>query len=140
VVQNLVPNDARHLKALLAGDRVDDQIAVDTDEMLRVEDTVLILANGQLSAGVSKAASDKRAKRSMALVVHVHFGSALGWGGEHENLAYLASGVDNLGSIVLVLPTDHLAKRILNSGIVAIDKVPVDELDRHTRLAWSIRR
>jgi hypothetical protein len=46
VVQNLVPDDAHHLKALLAADRVDDHVAVDADKVLRVEDAVLVLAGG----------------------------------------------------------------------------------------------
>jgi hypothetical protein len=46
VVQDLVPNDAHHLKALLAADRVDDHVAVDSDKVLRVEDAVLVLAGG----------------------------------------------------------------------------------------------
>ena len=46
VVQNLVPDDAHHLKALLAADRVDDHVAVDADKVLGVEDAVLVLARG----------------------------------------------------------------------------------------------
>lgn len=34
VVKDLVANDARHLEALLAGDRVDDHVAMDTDKVL----------------------------------------------------------------------------------------------------------
>jgi hypothetical protein len=37
VVQDLVPDDAHHLEALLAADRVDDHVAVDADKVLRVE-------------------------------------------------------------------------------------------------------
>jgi hypothetical protein len=43
VIQNLIADYTRHLEALLAGDRVDDHVAMDADEMFRVEDTVLIL-------------------------------------------------------------------------------------------------
>lgn len=46
VVQDLVPNDAHHLKALLAANRVDDHVAVDADKVLGVEDAVLVLAGG----------------------------------------------------------------------------------------------
>ena len=46
VVQNLVPDDAHHLKALLAADRVDDHVAVDADKVLGVEDAVLVLSRG----------------------------------------------------------------------------------------------
>ena len=52
VVQNLVPDNARHFEALLACDRVDDHIAMDADKMLRVEDTVFILVNSIRVSGV----------------------------------------------------------------------------------------
>jgi hypothetical protein len=59
VVEDLVSDDACHLEALLAGDRVDDHVTVNANEMLRVEDTVLILANGRLLAGLWDTASGK---------------------------------------------------------------------------------
>jgi hypothetical protein len=43
MVEDLVADDARHFEALLAGDRVDDHVAMDADEVFRVEDAVLIL-------------------------------------------------------------------------------------------------
>jgi hypothetical protein len=43
MIQNLIPYDPHHLKALLARDRVDDHVSVDPNEMLRIEDRVLIL-------------------------------------------------------------------------------------------------
>jgi len=46
VVQDLVPDDAHHLEALLAADRVDDHVAVNADKVLGVEDAVLVLAGG----------------------------------------------------------------------------------------------
>ena len=45
MVQDLIADDARHLEALLAGNGVDDHVAMDADEVLRVEDAVLILQN-----------------------------------------------------------------------------------------------
>jgi hypothetical protein len=56
VVENLVADDARHLEALLAGDRVDNDVAVDADEVLRVEDAVLILRAPVLLATSSQQA------------------------------------------------------------------------------------
>ena len=41
---------------------------------------------------------------------------------------YLASGIDDLGSKVLTLVTDDLAKSILNGRIVRFDKVAVHKL------------
>jgi hypothetical protein len=46
VVQDLISDDPAHLEALLAGDRVDDHVAVDANEVLAVEDGVLVLAGG----------------------------------------------------------------------------------------------
>ena len=50
---------------------------------------------------------------------------------------YLASRIDNLSRVVLILILDHLAEGILDSRVVTVDKVSVDELHRHTRLACS---
>lgn len=43
MIEDLVANDASHLEALLARYRVYDHVAVDTDEMLRIKNTILIL-------------------------------------------------------------------------------------------------
>jgi hypothetical protein len=44
VVQDLVPDDLHHLKRLQRRHAVDEHVAVDADEVLRVEDAVLVLA------------------------------------------------------------------------------------------------
>lgn len=46
VVEDLVAYYAGHFERLLVGDRVHDHVAVDADEVLRVEDAVLILGAG----------------------------------------------------------------------------------------------
>ena len=43
VVQNFIPNDTDHVKRLTRGNRVDKHISMDTDEMFRVQDTILVL-------------------------------------------------------------------------------------------------
>lgn len=43
VVEDLVADDAGHLEALLARDRVDNHVPMDADEVLRVQDAVFIL-------------------------------------------------------------------------------------------------
>lgn len=43
MVQDLLPNDAHHVKALLAADAINNHVAVDADEVLAVEDGVLVL-------------------------------------------------------------------------------------------------
>lgn len=45
MIENLIPNDGDHLKGGERCDRVDQHITVDADEVLRVQDTVLILAS-----------------------------------------------------------------------------------------------
>jgi hypothetical protein len=49
---------------------------------------------------------------------------------------YLASRIDNLRREILVLVPNHLTEGILNSRIVAVYEMTVDELHRQTRLAW----
>jgi hypothetical protein len=44
VVQDFVPDDLHHLKRLQRRHAVDEHVAVDADEVLRVEDAVLVLA------------------------------------------------------------------------------------------------
>ena len=46
VVEDLVTNDARHLETLLAGHRIDNQVAMDANEVLRIQNAVLILERG----------------------------------------------------------------------------------------------
>lgn len=58
--------------------------------------------------------------------------------GSKENLTYLTSSVDDLSSEILVFPLDHLAECVFDSRIVAVDKVTVDELHRHTGLACIV--
>jgi hypothetical protein len=55
VVENLVADDARHLEALLAGDRVDNHVAMDANEVLRVEDAILILKGSVIVSWVLNA-------------------------------------------------------------------------------------
>lgn len=48
VVQDLVANDAGHFEALLAGHRVHNHVAMDANEVFRVEYAVLILNGGEI--------------------------------------------------------------------------------------------
>lgn len=43
MVQNLIPNDRHHLKGLARCHRVYNDVAMDANEMLRVQDTIFIL-------------------------------------------------------------------------------------------------
>lgn len=64
MVQDLISNNAHHLEALLAADRVDDHVAVDANEVLGVEDAVFILAGGvdHLDGKVMVAVADDLAE------------------------------------------------------------------------------
>lgn len=64
MVQDLISDDAHHLEALLAANRVDDHVAVDADEVLGVEDAVFILAGGvdHLDGKVMVAVADDLAE------------------------------------------------------------------------------
>lgn len=56
VIEDLVPDDARHLEALLACNRIDDHVAMDTNEVLRVKNAILILVNVALVSKVHMSA------------------------------------------------------------------------------------
>jgi hypothetical protein len=58
--------------------------------------------------------------------------------GRKKSSKYLACGIDDLRCKVLVLVANHLAERVLDSRVVAVDKVAVDELHRQTRLACGV--
>jgi len=58
--------------------------------------------------------------------------------GEKKTSKYLAGRVDNLSRIILVLVSYQLAECVLNSRIVAVDKVAVNELHRQTRLSCAV--
>jgi hypothetical protein len=48
VVEDLVADDAGHFEALLRGYRVDDHVAMDADEVFRIEDAVFILCSSEI--------------------------------------------------------------------------------------------
>lgn len=45
VVENLISNNSNHVEGLARCDRVNDDVAMNSDEMLRVQDAVFILAS-----------------------------------------------------------------------------------------------
>jgi hypothetical protein len=48
VVEDLVADDAGHFEALFRGYRVDDHVAMDADEVFRIEDAVFILCSSEI--------------------------------------------------------------------------------------------
>lgn len=103
MVEDLVANDAHHLKRLLRADRVDKHVAVDANEVLGIENRVFILLRQPLVSLVSSLSSSAR-------------------------LAYLAGSVDDLGRVVLALDRNLFAEGVFNGRIVAFDKVAIDKL------------
>jgi hypothetical protein len=147
VIEDLVTDDTCHLKALLAGDRVDNDVTVDADEVLRVEDAVLILQGAELLATSSRQAWVwvlERAQPCPEMVWVLHAASGArdrdAMRGEKKSSKYLTSRIYNLGCKVLVLVPDHLAECVLNGRVVAVDKVAINELHRQTRLACIVRQ
>lgn len=55
--------------------------------------------------------------------------------GVEDAVLVLACCIDNFGGVVLSLVLDHLAECVLNRGIVAIDKMAINESHRQRRLA-----
>jgi hypothetical protein len=143
VIEDLVPNDARHLEALLRSNRVDNHVAVDANEMLGVEDTVLVLWRD-----ISSANSSRRPKGRMDVPaciewvqhVMVGYGDARRDAGRKKSSKYLARRIDNFRCKVLVLIPDHLTEGVLNCRIIAVDKVAIDKLHCQTRLACCVRQ
>jgi len=54
------------------------------------------------------------------------------------SVTYLASSVDDLSRVVLTLEPDHLAEGVFDGGVVAFDKVAVDELYGQGALALNL--
>lgn len=68
VIEDLVSYDARHFEALLAGDRVDNHVAMDADEVLGIEDAVLILHYVGLVSGILRSLSRIARTRNEAML------------------------------------------------------------------------
>lgn len=104
MIQNFIPDDSDHLKALLATDTVNNHVSMDADEVLAVQNGVFIL---------SICPSVLFSRRDASLFV-----------------AYLASSVDDFHSKVLVLMFDDFGEGVFDSGVVRIDEMAIDELNR----------
>lgn len=111
VVEDLVTENANHVERLLGGDRVDQNIAVNANKVFRVQNAVFILVIIMLTLA---AYSSSFLSKGLCCCM---------------TSSYLTSSVDDLGSIILSLIFDNLAERVFDGGVVAFDKVAVDELD-----------
>lgn len=59
-------------------------------------------------------------------------------GANEDVLTNLASSVDNFGRKVLSLVSYCLAECVFDRGVVAVNKVPIDELNRKRRFACTL--
>ena len=62
MVEDLVPQDADHLKGLPRGDGVDEHVAMDADEVLGIEDAVFVLraSSSQVGGSLQQAVLGQR--------------------------------------------------------------------------------
>lgn len=93
VVENLISNGSDHLKGLPRANRVDNHVAMYTNEMLRVEHAVLILRYRQCPVLDGLEVSD------------------------------LSRGVYDLRCKLLSFVEDFMTERILDCWVVAFDKM-----------------
>lgn len=59
MIKDLVAYYTGHFEGLLVSDRVDDHVAVDADEVLRIKNAVLVL-QGSVSCAVTAASASQR--------------------------------------------------------------------------------
>ena len=116
MIQNFIPQYPHHIERLLGSHRIDQHVPVDSNKVLAIQYTILILPK--------KKRVTLEPKRSMQQ-------AALGKGSQSQGgTAYLARGIDNLSSKVLTAVFNNFAKRILNRWVVIIHEIAFDELDR----------
>ena len=65
MVENFVSNDSDHLKGLPGGNRIHNDIAMNSDEVFRIHDTVVILI-GSCTALERKISAASRVEESSA--------------------------------------------------------------------------
>ncbi len=68
VVEDLVTQDPDHLERLLGSDRVDEHVAMDADEVFRVQYRVFILKQGHAAMAASMSAGAGRSLQEAALL------------------------------------------------------------------------
>lgn len=108
-VDDLVVDDLDHVERFAGRHRVDEDVSMDAYGMLGIQDCVFVLSETGFSLG------------GWLLIVRT---------------AYLASGIYDVTIIVYAVEVDGFRERALDSGIVGLDKVVLDELNHERRLAW----
>lgn len=98
MIEYLVAYYPYHLERLTRRHRVDDDISMYSNEMLRVQDAVLVLS----------------------------YSSAY-WTRSHHEMAHLARCIHDLGGIVLSFVFDDSAESVFDRRIVALDEVMFNE-------------
>lgn len=92
---------------------------MNTNEMLRVQDAILILHVTIIIMGQRR---DRRRGPT---------------GGEVRVRTYLSSGIDDLSRIILPIVFDDSAECVLNCGVVAFDEVVLHETDCEGGFAYT---
>lgn len=115
VVKDLVPDNADHLKRLLRGERIDQHVSMDADEVFRVENAVLVLDEDFGISGL----------KGWCDTGHMHFFAI---SCRRGTKAYLSRSVDNFCREILCFVANDLAEGVFDGWVIALDEVAVDEL------------
>lgn len=121
MVEYLIAQNPNHFKGLLRCHRVDEHVAMDTNEVLGVQDAVFILKH-RPAWGLS--VSQVRAGRSL-------YCTKPRWGGGGRfNNKYLPSRVDYFGRKFLAPVFNHTTEGILDGRVITLHEMALDELYR----------
>lgn len=112
MVQNLVTNCPYHLEWLTRCNWINNDISMDSNEMLGIQDTIFVLWE------------------------KFWFSSSIfvSW---RIRVFYLSCSVDNLSCIILAIVLDNSAESILNCRVIAVDEVVFNKTDRERWFAWA---
>lgn len=108
---------------------------MDANKVLRVQYAVFILYSPTVHCQLNSAPVEQhdRSKANKCVcarqITQENPRTITGRSGHMSAVTYLTSSVYDLSGIVLVPVLDHAAEGILNRGVIAFHKVPLDELD-----------
>lgn len=124
MIQDLLPDDADHFEGLLRGDRVDDHVAVDTDEVFGVEDGVFVLEFVvRVCVGMTYCPRSASLTKCAQIFVVTH----------------LTCCVYDFCCEILALVADDFGEGVLDRWVVALHKVAVDIANREGGFACARR-
>lgn len=115
MIQDLIPNSSNHLKRLSRSNGINNNVPMNSNKMLRIQNTIFILCTRS-----NNSMCQRRAVRGPLGVV------APAGNGERT---YLSGGIDDLSRIVLTVVFDDSTECVFNCGVVTFDEVVFDESD-----------